>query len=307
MTGGHADRMSILGTAFAVVAACFIGLGFVAQQHAAHREPLEEILHPRLLLHLLHSRLWLAGIGSMIIGQIIFAFALDIADVAQVAPVLTVNLIFALVAARVIYRERLGLTEWLGMLMLTGGVALFLGIGVPHGGASPGSLSVRWIGGAAVLGLAVALGVGGRYRDLRIRAMLLAAAAGLLYGLQDTLTRSVLLLFDGDSEHPFLTWQPYGLVVVGALGLLFAQSAFDAAPLRISLPATTAAEPLTGIALSIVVFGEQLELSAGDLALEALGLAGMVAGIVVLGRSPFLGKPGERASAQRDGNGVACG
>ncbi len=134
--------------------------------------------------------------------------------------------------------------------------------------------------------------------------MLLACGAGLLYGLQDTLTRSVLLVSDEGFGRIFVTWQPYGLVFIGALGLLFAQSAFDAAPLRISLPATTAAEPLTGIALSIVIFGERVRLEVSDLALESLGLAAMVAGIVVLGQSPYLGKPGERAAAPPDG--VEC-
>ncbi|MFE9103833.1 DMT family transporter [Actinomadura geliboluensis] len=296
--------MSILGMAIAVVAAAFIGLGFVAQQHAAFREPLEEILHPRLLLDLVRSRLWLTGIASMIVGQIIFAFALNIADVAEVTPVLTVNLIFALFAAHVIYRERLGRNEWLGSLLLTGGVALFLGIGVPHGGALPSVHSPRWLAGGAVLALVALCAFGGLHRDLRVRAMLLACGAGLLYGLQDTLTRSVLLVSDEGFGRIFVTWQPYGLVFIGALGLLFAQSAFDAAPLRISLPATTAAEPLTGIALSIVIFGERVRLEVSDLALESLGLAAMVAGIVVLGQSPYLGKPGERAAAPPDG--VEC-
>ncbi|MEV0667881.1 DMT family transporter [Actinomadura luteofluorescens] len=292
--------MSLLGMVVAVVAACLIGLGFVAQQHAAFQEPLGRILHPSLLLDLLHSRLWLSGIALMVAGQLVFAFALDLVGVAQATPVLTVNLVFALAAAHVIYREPFGVRALLGSLTLTGGVALFLGIGQPHGGAPPGALSPRWVGGAIVLGLAVLVAVGGGHRDLRVRAMMLASAAGLLYGLQDTLTRSVVLLFDAGVPTAFRTWQPYGLVFIGALALLFAQSAFDAAPLRISLPASTAAEPLTGIALGITIFGERIRLSPRDLALEALGLAGMVAGIVILGRSPYLGKPGELAS--RDGD-----
>ncbi|MES9542127.1 DMT family transporter [Actinomadura sp. NPDC000600] len=293
--------MSLLGMVVAVVAACLIGLGFVAQQHAAFQEPLGRILHPRLLLDLLHSRLWLGGIGLMIAGQLVFAFALNLVGVAQATPVLTLNLVFALIAAHVIYREPLGARTLLGSLTLTGGVALFLFIGRPHGGTPPGELSFRWVGGAVVLGLAMVVALGGGHKDLRVRAMLLASAAGLLYGLQDTLTRSVVLLFDKGVGGAFTTWQPYGLVGIGALALLFAQSAFDAAPLRISLPASTAAEPLTGIALGIVVFGEKVRLSTIDLALGALGLAGMVAGIVVLGRSPYLGKPEELAS--RDGGG----
>ncbi|MGI5200764.1 DMT family transporter [Spirillospora sp. CA-108201] len=292
--------MSLLGVAVAVVAACLIGLGFVAQQHAAFQEPLGRILHPSLLLDLLHSRLWLGGIALMIAGQLVFAFALDLIGVTQATPVLTVNLVFALIAAHVIYREPFGVRALLGSLMLTGGVALFLGVGRPHGGTPPGTLSFRWLGGAVVLILAALVAVGGGHRDLRVRAMLLASAAGLLFGLQDTLTRSVVLLFGRGIPAAFTTWQPYGLVCVGALALLFAQSAFDAAPLRISLPASTAAEPLTAIALGIAVFGEGIRLSTRDLALEALGLAGMVAGIVVLGRSPYLGKPGELASRDED-------
>ncbi|MWA00817.1 EamA family transporter [Actinomadura sp. LD22] len=293
--------MSILGMIFAVVAAAFTGLGFVAQQHAAYREPLEEMLHPRLLLHLLRSRLWLAGIGTMIIGQVLFAVALNMADIAEVEPLLASNLIFALVAAHLIYRERLGRAEWQGAVLFTAGVALFLTIGEPHGGGEPSTWSPRWIAGAVVIGLVGLLTIAGQHRDLRVRAITLACAAGLLYGLQDALTRSVLLLFDQGVWQAAKDWQPYALVFIGATALLYSQSAFDAAPLRISLPATTAAEPLVGIALSIVVFGERLRVSVGSLALEAIGLAAMVAGIVVLGRSPYLGKPGDRADARKDG------
>ena len=41
-----------------------------------------------------------------------------------------------------------------------------------------------------------------------------------------------------------LAWQPYALVVLGFAGLILVQSAFETAPLRMSLPALTAAEPL---------------------------------------------------------------
>lgn len=78
--------------------------------------------------------------------------------------------------------------------------------------------------------------------------------------------------------------------MIAVTGILLNQSAFDAAPLRISLPATTATEPIVGILLGVVLFGERLRVDPPALAGEVGGLVALVAGIVVLGRSPFLHK-----------------
>jgi hypothetical protein len=133
--------------------------------------------------------------------------------------------------------------------------------------------------------------------DLQTKAMLLAAAAGMLYGLQDALTRGSLLTLERGPHALAVTWQPYMIAVVAVVGILLNQSAFDAAPLRISLPATTAAEPITGIVLGVAIFSEHLRVDPGALAGEVLGLIALVAGIVVLGRSPFLAKS-ERNQAE---------
>jgi drug/metabolite transporter (DMT)-like permease len=271
-------------------AACLLGLGFVAQQHAAYREPLEEILHPRLLLDLTRSPLWLIGIGLMCCGQILGAIALRDADVTQTEPLLAMNLLFALTAAHVIYQEHFGPMEWLGAVLVSGGVALFLFFGHPHGGRIPGPGSLRWLAVLLVVLVAAGLVGHGFWRSLQTKAMSLAAAAGVLYGLQDVLTRSSLLTLGNGLGAVARTWQPYVLFCVAVLGLLLNQSAFDAAPLRISLPATTAAEPIAGIVLAVAIFTEHLRVSAGALAAEVAGLIAMVAGIVILGRSPFLAK-----------------
>lgn len=292
--GGHPMKIFV-----ALAAACFLGIGFVAQQHAAYREPLGEMLHVRLLVHLVRKPLWLLGIGAMIVGQVLGAAALDQADVVRVEPLLATNLIFALIFAHVIYQERLNRTVWWGGLLVTAGAALFLTLGQPHGGRPAGPESARWLAAGAVVAVAGALVLLAGPRSLRTKAMLLAAAAGMLYGLQDALTRSSLRVLGYGLWAAARTWQPYALICIALLGLLITQSAFDAAPLRISLPATTAAEPLTGIILGIYVFSEHVRLTPAALAAEVAGLVMMVAGIVVLGRSPFLGKPGQGPAGNR--------
>ncbi|MGW4967202.1 DMT family transporter [Nonomuraea sp. NPDC004186] len=91
--------------------------------------------------------------------------------------------------------------------------------------------------------------------------MLPAAAAGMLYGVQDVLTRDSLVTLERAGHEPgalLVSWLPYTLLVIALLGILLDQSAFDAAPLRISLPAMVAAEPVIGIVLGMAILGERL-------------------------------------------------
>jgi drug/metabolite transporter (DMT)-like permease len=284
---------------FALAAACLIGIGFVAQQHAAYREPLGEMLRLRLLGHLARNRLWLLGLAAMVGGQVLGAAALDESDVASVEPVLATSLIFALVFAHLLYREPLNRRVWQGGLLVTAGSGLFLAVGRPHAGRPADPESARWLVAAIVVALVVALVLSARPRPLRTKAMLLAAAAGMLWGVQDVLTRGSLVALGRGWAGLLGNWEPYGVVVVAITGLLLAQSAFDAAPLRISLPAATAAEPVTGIVLGVLIFYEQLRITPEALAAEVVGLLMMVGGIVVLGRSPYLGKPGAVAEGRR--------
>jgi drug/metabolite transporter (DMT)-like permease len=281
-------------TVVALAAACFLGIGFVIQQHAAYREPLGEMLRLRLLVRLVRQPVWLLGVGAMVAGQALGAVALDESDVGWVEPLLATSLIFALVMAHLLYREPLNRRIWIGGLLVSGGAAAFLALGRPHGGQQAGPESPRWLAAAIVVALAAALVAVAGPAALRTKAMLLAASAGLLYGLEDALTRSSLLtLGEAGAGAVTRSWQPYALVTAGVFALLLAQSAFDAAPLRVSLPASTAAEPVTGILLGIYVFAERLEVDPAALAAEVGGLVMMVTGIVVLGRSPFLAKRGQ--------------
>lgn len=299
VSGGHATiggASGLLTFLITLVAAGFLGAGFVAQQRAAYREQLGRMLHPSLLLHLVRRPLWVAGIAAMFCGQILGALALSKAGVTKVEPLLATNLVFALAIGRIACKENLTGTEWLGGVLVSGGVALFLVTGGPQGERPVGPESWRWLAAGAVVLVALALVWVGLRSSLQVRAMLLAAAAGMLFGVQDTVTRGALVRLGHGLVAIVASWQPYALLVVAICGLLLAQSAFDAAPLRVSLPAATAAEPLTGIALGALVFTERLRLSPGPLAGEVIGLALLVLGIVVLGRSPYLAKSEDPAS-----------
>lgn len=269
--------------------ACCLGLGFALQQHAACRAPRSDFLTIRLLLDLVKMREWVIGIVLMVAGLVLAALALARGDVTLVEPLTATNLVFALALSRWLTGQPLGKNGWAGVILIAFGVTVFIVAGQPSGGTpriiAPTDvlLSVS-IAGAAVLIVAL----GKRLGSAR-EATMLALAAGLLYGLQDTLTRicGELARTHGIARL-FVHWQPYAIVALGVFGLVLVQSAFESASLRASLPMLTAAQPLAGIGCSMGLLGDHLRATPLALACEFLGLLTVVAGIVLLGTHPAL-------------------
>ncbi|MEU6572657.1 DMT family transporter [Streptomyces sp. NPDC046805] len=268
-------------------AACCLGVGFVLQQRQARRAPLSGFLFFRLLLGLMRCPQWLAGIAAMIVGMVLSVIALANGEVSLVEPLTATNLLFAMALSRWLTGRPLGWSGWGGALLLALGVTGFIVAGQPsEGGHLAGSLR-RWVLFGVVIGLAGLLVALARHLRPTLVATVLACAAGLLYGLQDTLTRISSRLAGGQGIAVlFAHWQPYAVVCLGVTGLVLVQSAFETAPLRSSLPALTAAQPLAGIACGVGIIGDRLRLTPGALAVQAAALVAIVIGIVLIGRHP---------------------
>ncbi|WP_432058788.1 DMT family transporter [Streptomyces sp. bgisy022] len=282
--------MSVPVLVLALSAACCLGFGFVLQQDAAQRAPLGDFLRPRLLLDLMKVPEWLAGMGLVVAGMVLGAVALSQGELSLVEPLLATNLLFALALSRHRTRQALGRQGWAGLALLAGGVTAFVVAGRPTGGTALTDPLRHWLIIGGMVGLALLLtGCARRRRLLTWAPMLLAGAAGLLYGVQDALTRVSGQRFEAGGLHEVLTgWQPYAVPALGVTGLLLVQSAFETAPLRMSLPALTAAQPLAGIVCGVGFLGDRLRTDTGALAWEACGLAAIVAGIVLLGLHPAM-------------------
>ncbi|MFE7793244.1 DMT family transporter [Streptomyces sp. NPDC057460] len=281
--------MSVLVLVLAVSAACCLGFGFVLQQAAARHAPRRDYLSPRLLLDLMQVRSWLAGVGLMVSGMALGALALGKGEVSVVEPLLATNLLFAMALSRHRTGQRLGRQGWAGLWLLAGGVTAFLLGGRPQGGETITNALRHWLVVGVVVGTALLLTTFAKRSQHGAAPALLAVAAGLLYGLQDALTRmSGEVLSDAGWTALVTSWQPYAVVVLGVTGLILVQSAFETAPLRMSLPALTAAQPLAGIACGIGFLGDQVRTDAGALAWQAAGLVAIVVGIVLLGLHPAM-------------------
>jgi len=162
-----------------LLAALLVGTGFVLQQYAAQREPDARFLSLRLILDLFHKPRWLLGIGCMVAGQVLAAWSIGNLPLAFVEPLLTTNLVFALLVAVPIAKARLRFWEIAGALVLCTGVALLsVSRSAKPIGLSFGSFS-HWPAAAAIAFIAFVCVQVGRRRAGRARAMLTGAAAGL--------------------------------------------------------------------------------------------------------------------------------
>ncbi|MGW3024059.1 DMT family transporter [Streptomyces sp. NPDC001221] len=293
--------MSVLVLALAVSAAFCLGTGFVLQQNAAQQAPLSDFLSPRLLLDLMKVPRWLGGIGLMVVGMALGAVALARGEISLVEPLVATNLLFALAESRRQTKQPLGRQGWAGLGLLAGGVTAFIVAGRPRAGVAVTDPLRHWLIIGVMVGLALLLTTYAKKSRLIIGPVLLGLAAGLLYGVQDALTRVSGQRLSGGGWAEFVTgWQPYGVLVLGVTGLILVQSAFETAPLRMSLPALTAAQPLAGIVCGVGFLGDRLRTDTGALAWEAAGLAGIVLGIVLLGLHPAMPRGTAEPERERD-------
>ena len=279
-----------LDYALALIAALLLGVGFVLQQYSAEQEPESRFLSVRLLTDLLRKPRWLAGIICMVLGMVLAAWAIGHLELTLVEPVLTLYLLFALVLAVPMSRQAFRWPEIAGAVVLCAGVALLSSTRTAKPiGLSFGSFS-HWPAAAIIAGVAFVAVHIGRKSEGQVRASLTGIAAGLVLGIQDALTRQTLEAMQGNSFSVlFSTWSAYALVGAGIVGIWLMQNAFSAAPLHASLPAIAAGEPVAGIVLGIVVFGDRIQVSPGMLAIEAGGLAALIAGAVAVARSSAFG------------------
>ncbi|MFJ2604989.1 DMT family transporter [Streptomyces sp. NPDC087425] len=293
--------MSVLVLVLAVSAACCLGFGFVLQQNAAQHAPLGDFLSPRLLLDLMKMPRWLGGIALMVAGMVLGAIALGRGEISLVEPLLATNLLFALALSRHQTRQSLGRQGWAGLVLLAGGVTAFILAGEPRGGTAISDPLRHWLIIGVMVGTALLLTGYAKRSRMNRAPVLLALAAGLLYGVQDALTRVTGQRFAAGGLTEVLTgWQPYTVLAIGVTGLILVQSAFETAPLRMSLPALTAAQPLAGIVCGVGFLGDRLRTDTGALAWEAAGLAAIVLGIVLLGMHPAMPAGSGRHHRVRD-------
>lgn len=270
-----------LGSAAAAAAAS------VLQHRSTHQVGRRFGAGGRLLLHLMANPVWLIGLLVAGIGLVLHAVALGNGRLAVVQPLLVSGLLFALPASALLEGRRpsSGEMRWATTLVLA--LTAFLLIAHARGGRnSTGTGALAATTGAGTTAIALAALSGMRLR--RYRALLLAIAAGIGYGVAAALLKQTTAIAGGGVAKVFTNWPVYAMVIVGGFAIALTQLAYQAGRLADSLPALTISDPASSIVIGALAFHEQVAHSAAAVTFElaAFVVMGLASARLALYRRP---------------------
>lgn len=85
-----------------------------------------------------------------------------------------------------------------------------------------------------------------------------------------------------DAAHLLLAWPGYALLVVGAVGIVLTQAAYQAGPLAGALPPMVIADPIVALIVAALAFGEKIATGPAMVTVEVAGFSAMTLAVVRL-------------------------
>lgn len=272
--------------AVAVASAGGFAISTSLQHRAAGRAPASVAGTVQLLRYLFAKPQWLAASGAGLVSFSLHAFALRLGAIALVQPLMAAGVVLAVPVRAALDRSRPSRLEVLAVAVAAAGLAVFLVAGTPHGGGGrPHPHTVAGFLLAAATVATCAAGGAARLQRPRLQAILFAVAAGTLFGATAMLMK--LVATDLDPAHLLATvadWPIWALAVAGGCGSALNQRAYRVAPLSISMPVVNIVAAIVAATAGGVVFGEVIAHDPVARALQCVALAGMAAGLWLLGR-----------------------
>jgi drug/metabolite transporter (DMT)-like permease len=270
---------------FALLTSLFNGLASVLQRQAAAEAPPERALHLSLFSYLIRRKVWLAGIGMVILAAVCQAVALDTGPVALVQPIFIIELPFTLLVASWFNHRRLPQRTWWAVGLVTVSLGAGLAAAAPSGGSDQASNRV-WVTALIVTGgfEAVVILAGIRARgNARAAALGLAAACG--YALTATLMKSAVAALPRGAGAFFGSWQLYATAAAGVGALFLLQNGLQAGTLVAVQPPLTLGDALISSCYGVTVYGEDVRTAGWLLAAEIVAVLAVALGCIQLSHS----------------------
>ena len=269
----------------AVLAAVFLAIGIVVRQRATMDVPQEHGVSSVMFLTLLRRPLWWAGTAAAVAGYVFQALALAKGSLLLVQPILVSALLFALPLSARLAHRRVTRGEWAWAVVLTTALAVFVLLANTRPGNYEASLTTSTVV-AVICTAAVCASVVVATRTIGWkRAVLLALAVGVLFGVVAVLTKLVMHVLTHEGVRALLTTPVlYLLLVIAVFATFLQQSAFHAGSLQTSVPTMLVLEPVIAVVLGAVVLGEHLDVSRVDAVLITISAVAMAAATIALGR-----------------------
>lgn len=269
----------------AIMGAVSFGAAAALQHVATMHVPVRPALRLGLIVELVREPVWTSSLVLNGFGSAMQILALANGPLALVEPILVTNLLFATAARSFILRRVPPPFVLAGGTLACLGLASFLVLSHPPAGVEGivglGTVLPYALGLGALLG--GCLFVAARYPG-QPRALALALACGVFYGCAAGSAKVATGLIESQGILGLLTgWPLYALAVLGPLGFLLNQNAFQASPvLTPALAVITVTDPLVSIGVGVLWLHETLASGVLNVAGQVAGLALMVVGVWLL-------------------------
>lgn len=284
----HVHVTVLLCVIFALLTAASNACASVLQRKAAAQVPPERSMRLSLVADLIQRRVWLAGIGMVMVAAVAQAAALATGPIALVQPIFIIELPVTLMLAALASRHRVSLHQLPWAAIITTTVALGAGLAIAQpSGATNAAQDTSWVialivtaGFEAVL---ISAAVGARGEP---RAALLGLAAACGYALTAALMKNAMADLNAGAAEFFTHWHIYAAAVAGVGALFLLQNALQAGSLVASQPMLTVGDALISISYGVTLYSEELRVGWWLLP-ELIALTAIVAGCVQIAKSPL--------------------
>jgi uncharacterized protein (TIRG00374 family) len=248
----------LVGLALALASAFATSAAFLFKQRGAVAAPAVDGRHPlRSAAGLFHSRWWTIGWLVALGAWLLHVGALALAPLSIVQAVLSAGLVFLAVLADRFFGFHLGRRQWIGLVITAAGlVVVGLTSGSLHGGRSSlaGLIGVEC--GVLAIGGLLVFGSVKLDNTRRNEGMMLAVAAGALFGVSDVAIKYLTHSGDGD----LLALLPWVLAALLAMVVSFYASArsLQLGPGLEVIALTSVAANIVAISGGILVFHDPI-------------------------------------------------
>jgi drug/metabolite transporter (DMT)-like permease len=277
------DLSDLLAVPIALAAAASFGTAGYLQHRAAREAPPRGPLRPRLLWDLLQLSTFRWSLLLSAMGFALQVWALGIAPLALVQPLLITQLIcyLGLVSVRLHHTPDRGLLLGAGLACLGLVVFLLTSRPSPTSGARISGTAALALGLSLTAVLTTALLISRRLPS-EWRSVALAVACAVCYGVTAGLVRTLTL---GEVWQLFQQWELYAIVVVAPLGFLLNQNAFQNGMLgAVAVAIITVGDPVISVAVGVVWLNEALRVGWLWTTAQVLALLVTVFGTLLLAR-----------------------
>ncbi len=228
-------------------------------------------------LKLLSTPVWLTGAILGIIGFCVYLIALQHFELSVVKPLVNTNLAFTFILAYIIFKERLKLTEWMGIFGIIMGM-IFLGIVTRESTGIIEFVPLICLLPLTIVGI-IFLGIFIITERVQNQEFFYSISAGVFYGLGAIFTKAILILFPANANLALLLFTIVMFSLTYIVAIVSQQFAFQNGRLSIVSPITNSVSVLIPVIGAYFIFTEQLNIE------KILGLACILLGIILLRRT----------------------